>query len=156
MNTLTPQIALLSGGILGAFITGAIVLYVLQVIAYWKMFTKAGVPGWKSIIPFYNMYIQYKLTYKTERFWLVIGLAVVIGILNSIIASSAGTIVLILGFLTYAAAIAIAVVQIIANVKLSKSYGYGGGFAVGLIFLPVIFTLILGFGSSEYIGNTCE
>ena len=45
--------------LLGAYVAivsvAGIVWYVLQVVAYWKIFTKAGQPGWKSIIPVYNV-----------------------------------------------------------------------------------------------------
>ena len=44
------------------------------------------------------------------------------------------------------------IVGIITLVKLAKSFGYGGGFVCGLIFLNTIFMLILGFGSSRYMG----
>ncbi|MGN0240639.1 MAG: DUF5684 domain-containing protein [Candidatus Weimeria sp.] len=43
-------------------------------------------------------------------------------------------------------------IAIIFEVKLAKAFGESGAFAVGLIFLPNIFQLILGFGSSQYIG----
>ena len=44
------------------------------------------------------------------------------------------------------------VIEIIKTVKLSQAFGHGAGFALGLIFLPNIFTLILGFGSDRYLG----
>lgn len=45
-----------------AYALFAFIFYILQVIAYWKIFTKAGEEGWKSIIPIYNGYVQYRLT----------------------------------------------------------------------------------------------
>ena len=50
--------------------------------------------------------------------------------------------------------IAATVVQIIQCVKLSKAFGHGAGYAVGLIFLTPIFMLILAFGKSQYVGNS--
>lgn len=44
------------------------------------------------------------------------------------------------------------IIDIIMKVKLSKAFGYPGAFALGLIFLPNIFQLIMGFDSSQYIG----
>ena len=39
------------------------------------------------------------------------------------------------------------------NYKLAKAFGHGGGYTVGLIFIPWLFVLLLGFGSSEYQGK---
>ena len=39
-----------------AYALFAFIFYILQVIAYWKIFTKAGEEGWKSIIPIYNSF----------------------------------------------------------------------------------------------------
>lgn len=57
------------------------------------------------------------------------------------------------GCLTYGLAIAILVLSIIAWHRLSKAFGHGGGFTVGLVFLPFIFILILAIGESKYQGN---
>ena len=43
-------------------------LYVITVIAYWQIFKKAGEKGWKSLIPLYNSYIMYKISWKTSMF----------------------------------------------------------------------------------------
>ena len=124
-----------------------LVVYIVYVIGMWKAFTKAGEEGWKAIIPIYNMYIMYKISWKTSMFWITLGLAVVAGIFNALVSVSAI-------FVTLASlvSIAVAVIGIIQLYKLSKAFGYGAGFTVGLIFLPFIFVLILGFGSAEYIG----
>ena len=52
--------------------------------------------------------------------------------------------------------IAALIIEINEDSKLSKSFGHGAGFTVGLVFLNPIFKLILGFGSSQYVGNTTE
>ena len=66
-----------AAGILGAYFMFifiiAIVLLVLLVIARWKLFTKAGEAGWKSIIPIYSDYVQWRIGWnKTGLFWLYI------------------------------------------------------------------------------------
>ena len=66
-----------------AYALFAFIFYILQVIAYWKIFTKAGEEGWKSIIPIYNGYVQYRLTWDVQYFWVALGLAGGGGILNS-------------------------------------------------------------------------
>lgn len=45
------------------------------------------------------------------------------------------------------------VIAIMLYVNLAKAFGKSTGFAIGLIFLNFIFTLILGFGSAEYVGK---
>ena len=42
---------------------------------------------------------------------------------------------------------------IIICIDIAKRFGKGGGFAVGLIFLPFIFFPMLGFGSAQYQGG---
>ena len=124
-----------------------LIVYVVYVIGMWKVFTKAGEEGWKSIIPIYNMYIMYKISWKTSMFWITLGLAVVAGIFGALVSVSA-----IFVTLQSLVALAVFVISVMQLYKLSKAFGYGGGFTVGLVFLPFIFTLILGFGSAEYIG----
>ena len=44
------------------------------------------------------------------------------------------------------------IIMIILSIELAKCFGKGGGFAAGLILLPIIFYPILAFGSAEYQG----
>ncbi len=142
------------GGILGlgvGFIAAcAIVFWVFQIIAYWKMFTKAGEPGWKSIIPFYNQYVMYKLTWKTSWFWISLIVAFVYGVFTSLNQSFPDVMLYTVLLLVFA--IIILVLTIISYHKISKSYGHGAGYTVGMLFLWPIFVLILGYGKSRYIG----
>lgn len=146
---MTDTEALAAAGIIGAFmsifIIIAIVWYVLQVIAYWRIFTKAGEAGWKSIIPFYNLYTQYKFSWEAKFFWIMLALWII-----GLILSSVGGAISYLGTLCN---LAMLVLIIIGNHKLSKAFGHGVGFTIGLIILNPIFLLILGFGSSEYQGK---
>lgn len=158
--TLAPEISedlmagVLGGGIIGAslgvIITIALVLYVIQVIAYWKMFKKMGEPGWKSIIPVYNGYIMYKRTWKPMWFWVNLLIGFVAALLSNLNTSfGPSTVITVISAIVLIVGI---VFGVIADNKISKSFGHGAGYTVGLIFLPVIFTLILGFGKSEYKG----
>ena len=115
---------------LGTYSAIVIVFYVLLVIAQWKIFTKAGEAGWKSLIPVYNMVVLYKIIGLSP--WLL--LIYLTGIIP------------ILGY------IAILVLSVISMVKLGQAFGKGAGFIVGLVFLTPIFQMILGFGSAEYVG----
>ena len=132
---------------IGVIVTFMLVFWIFQIIAFWKIFTKAGEPGWKSIIPIYNNYIQFKITWKPMWFWVNF----VLLLINSIIAqvSEPNALILVISGIV---AIALLVLNIVAMVKLSRSFGHGIGFAIGLIFLYPIFVLILGYGKSEYEG----
>ena len=133
-------------GYLAVTVTISIIYYVLMVIAQWKLFKKAGEPGWKSIIPVYNGYILYKISWKPMMFWITLAISIVAGILYSIgsdVATVIGALLLIVGV----------VIEIMQIHKLSKAYGHGVGYTIGLIFLTPIFMLILGLGSSQYVGK---
>ncbi|MBR0470487.1 MAG: hypothetical protein IJJ55_04650 [Clostridia bacterium] len=129
----------------------SLIWYVLQVIARWKIFTKAGEKGWKAIIPVYNEFVMYKISWKTMFFWIMFALVVA----GSLVSSLAGTgqnangILLFLAFVLLVAALVIGIIQLH---NLSKAFGHGAGFTVGLVLLNPIFMLILAFGSSEYKG----
>ena len=119
--------------------------YILQVVAYWKIIEKAGEPGWKAIVPFYNTYTQYTFTWNTRAFWIVLIGGIVGGILQEAtegIPSLLGTLIVLI----------VAIFNIISLNKLAKAFGHGVGFTIGLFFLNPIFMLILGFSGDEYIG----
>lgn len=133
-------------GYLAVTVTISIIYYVLMVIAQWNLFKKAGEPGWKSIIPVYNRYILYKISWKPMMFWITLAISIVAGIFYSIgsdVATVIGALLLIVGV----------VIEIMQIHKLSKAYGHGVGYTIGLIFLTPIFMLILGLGSSQYVGK---
>ncbi len=96
---------------------------ILLIIAQWRIYEKAGQPGWAVLIPFYNFYVLLKIVGKPG--WWLIWMFV---------------------------PIANAVVAIWTTNLLSKSFGKGVGFTFGLILLSVIFYPILGFGNAEYHG----
>ena len=131
--------------VLGTYMVILLVWYVLQVIAFWKIFTKAGQPGWKSIIPIYNQYIEFRIAWKIPYMywvWLAcMAAGVILGSINSWVA-----------FIGAIASLSATIIGVLATIKLSKAYGHGVGFAIGMIFLGPIFMMILGFGSSQYLG----
>jgi hypothetical protein len=99
----------------------ALVLGVITIVALWKIFVKANLAGWKSIIPIYNTICLYKITWGSG--WM---------------------------FLTMFVPLVNFVIAIMTMHKLSKSFGKGVGFTIGLILFQPIFLLILAFGSAEY------
>ncbi len=111
-------------GIIGAI--GAlfyVAFFVLYVIGLWKVFEKAGKPGWAAIIPIYNVIVLLEIVGKPV-WWIVLFL---IPIVNLVIA-------------------------IILMHQLSLSFGKGTAFTVGLVLFGFIFVIILGFDSSTYLG----
>ena len=48
-----------------------IALVVLLIISGWKVFEKAGHPGWASIVPIYNMIIMCRIAKKPEVIHLI-------------------------------------------------------------------------------------
>lgn len=139
----------------GGIMLFSLVLGILMIIAYWKIFSKAGEAGWKAIIPIYNSYIVFKIAWRPLMFGINIILSALYGILFTIgfiyEYSTGGSMILsVLPFLL----IAIAVINIMLLHKLSKAFGHGVGFTFGLIFLNIIFLFILAFGSSQYVRGT--
>lgn len=132
----------------GNLFTLRLIYYIFYMIANWKIFSKAGEPGWKSLIPFYNVYTEYKLMWKPQLAWTYIGL----GVLADIFLENTGTSALMfLGGLI--CTIAYLVIDFKEKQHVSKAFGHGFGFGVGLFFLQPIFSMILGFGSDQYQGN---
>jgi len=98
---------------------------IVLIIGEWKIYEKAGQPGWAVLIPFYNIYVLLQIVGR-PTWWMLILLFV--PLVNLIF-------------------------MIIVVNDLSKSFGQGVGFTLGLIFLSPIFILLLGFGDYKYIGK---
>lgn len=99
-------------------------IFILELAAMWYVFNKADEAGWKCIIPLYNTYIFYKITWGNGWYSLLL-LVPVVNI----------------------------VIGIVTLIKLAQVFGKGIGFAIGLILLNMIFLPILAFGEAEYIGS---
>src|SRR4051794_29028394 len=98
-------------------------IFIISIVALWKLFTKAGKPGWASIVPIYNLIVLLEIAGK-PAWWIVLML---IPFVNFIIA-------------------------IILFIALAEAFGKGAGFGIGLAFLGIIFLPILAFGSATYRG----
>jgi hypothetical protein len=119
--------------------SGAGVLLLIYVVAiaawvagWWKVFTKAGRPGWAAIVPFYNVYVLLEIAGR-PGWWLVFYL---LAAFVFFIPPVSGGILLVLG--------------IIVGIDVARKFGKGAGFGVGLGVLPAIFYPILGWGSAQY------
>lgn len=120
---------------------------ILMIIATWKLFEKAGEPGWQALIPLYSTYVQYKITWKTSYFYLLLGCLGTILIIT--LSDFLSALLLPLAFVAYAVTFFL---NLISAHKLSTAFGHDIGFTLGLILLEPIFLMILGFGSSRYEG----
>lgn len=139
-----------------------IIWWILGVIADWKIFKKAGEPGWKSLIPIYNYYILFKITKMRNWFWWIVGSMICALVMYAfdgswpILMSEEQLAVYQWGdhpmalFATVMIIIVTLYTSIVNSYRLSKVFGHGIGFTLGLIFFQPIFMLILGFGSSTY------
>jgi hypothetical protein len=107
----------------GSSIIG-LLIGILVIAGLWKVFTKAGKPGWAAIIPIYNLIVLLQIAGK-PLWWIVL---FCIPIVNFVVA-----------------------VMVLINV--AKAFGKGTGFAIGMLLLGPIFIPILGFGSAQYIGT---
>lgn len=145
MGLLLISSMMLLGGI---YLIFALVWWILQIIANWNIFTKAGEAGWKSLIPIYGDYVSYKIAWQTSYFWL----SFILGIVASYVSSANLNESIFLTVIATLLRIVIAVINIMYCIKLSRAFGHGIGFAIGLILLQPIFLLILGFGSDPYYG----
>ena len=137
------------GAIIGTFVSLSLVFYVLLVVAGWQILKKAGQPGWKILIPIYNMYMLYKIVGMKNWFWAIVVTSVVSGILQAVAFNSSWAVVpsvLVTAFL----GIYVFIAQIMYAYRTSKVFGHGLGFTLGLLFLPNLFWLIIAFGSSKY------
>ena len=143
---LMTDLAIATGFSLVTIIVGLIMM-VLIMIATWKIFTKAGEKGWKCLIPVYGTYIQYKFTWSGLQGILFLVAVVLARVLTGVFES--GTVMYSIGLIPSVYA---AVVALMQTHKLSKSFGHGIGFTIGLLLMNPIFMLILGFGKSQYVG----
>lgn len=101
----------------------SLVVWIVEVVSTWKLFVKAGQPGWASIIPIYNIYVLFQITWgQGFRFLLLL-----IPIYNIIL-------------------------TIQTSIKLAKAFGKSTGFGIGLAFLTIIMLPVLAFGNSTYLG----
>lgn len=129
-----------------ATIISALIVWVISIIPMWRIFEKADQPGWKAIIPVYSSYVLYKISWKPSMFFITLVLGIIASTLLQLNDYMA---LVVIGVIIN---IAVMVLGILFNHKISKSFGHGAGFTVGLIFLSLIFLYILAFGSSEYQG----
>lgn len=110
-----------SGMAWGAYVTFSLVWLALILVAGWKLYSKAGQPGWLAIVPILNVLGMLQIA-KRPLWWLVLLIVPVVNV----------------------------VVLVIVLNDISKAFGHGFGMTLLLIFLTPIGYLLIGFGASEY------
>ena len=106
---------------IGMFLIVELALILFCIVTMWKIFTKAGKPGWASIIPIYNVFVMLDIAGK-PAWWFLLFL---------------------IPFVNF-------IVGILVIAGIAANFGKGGGFVVGMILLPIVFYPILAFGSAQY------
>lgn len=129
-------------------------IWLIHITALWRIFTKAGHAGWKSLIPIYSQYILFRITGKASLFPAVLSLAAAQAILKIISVyftnDDSRFILLAIWGIIIILSIVTVIIYIDYSYSLSKAFGHGIAFALGLIFLEPLFILILGFDRSQY------
>jgi hypothetical protein len=113
-------VAMLAGGVFGLIM---LLVALVMIASLWKVFAKAGKPGWAAIVPIYNIIVLLEIVGK-PIWWIVLMLIPCANI----------------------------VVAILLAINLAKSFGKETGFAIGMIILPFIFYPMLAFGDASYRG----
>lgn len=99
----------------------SLMLSIVSIVAMWRVFEKAGQPGWASIIPIYNIYVMCEIAGK-PGWWLILFFVPIVGI----------------------------VVAALVSISIAEGFNKGVGFGIGLLLLPFIFYSILAFTDAEY------
>ncbi len=99
------------------------IVVIFEIAAIWIVFTKAGKPGWASIVPIYNAIVILEIAGR-PLWW----------------------------FLLYFIPLVNIIIAFIVMIDFAKSFGKGLGFGLGLVFLPIIFFPALAWGDAEYLG----
>jgi len=118
-----PGISPAAGIFSGVFLIVWLAVVVFVIAGMWKMFVKAGQPGWAAIVPIYNIIVLLQIVGR-PLWWVILMLIPCVNIIFLIIVMN----------------------------DLSKSFGQNIGFTLGLIVLSFIFIPILGFGGARYAG----
>lgn len=107
------------GGGIGAVI--GLLIAAIVIAAMWKIFTKAGEPGWAAIIPIYNLIVLLKIAGR-PLWWIILLLVPFVNL----------------------------IVVILVYIDLARKFGKGAGFGLGLALLGPIFLPMLAFSDAQY------
>ena len=137
-------------------IIGYLIAYLLESVALYKIFEKAGKTPWHGFVPFLNVYDLFDICWEKEKGLVYIAITVAMSALSVFmkpLSNALGGAALLIVLLMIVLLIALLVMHFKMSFRLAKSFGKGTGFGIGLALLSTIFLLILGFGSDTYLGN---
>lgn len=129
--TYTTTDAAATGGImafLGAYFIFILVVAVFMAVVMWKVYEKAGKPGWAAIIPVYNVWVFAEIAGRPG--WWGLGF--------------------LLSFIPVVGPLAALAVSVILSIDIAKAFGKDTAFAVLLIILPIVGFPMLAFGDAKY------
>ena len=126
------------GGFIFIIVMIALAVVVVQLVATWKVYKKAGKNGWEAIVPFYNNWVLCEIAGVKWWFFLIMMSTTICSMLGL------GIFVPLAGLCTVAASFAV-------HYNIALKFGKDPiGYGIGLTLLPVIFYSILGFGSATF------
>lgn len=102
----------------------ALIVFVVVLAGMWKVFAKAGQPGWAVLIPIYNVIVLLQIAGR-PLWWFVLMIIPIVSI----------------------------IVAFVVAIDVARKFGKGTGFGIGLALLGPIFYPILGFGDATYNAN---
>jgi len=103
-----------------------LILGLVAVVIMWKVFAKAGQPGWAALVPIYNTWVLVTGICKKEALWFL---------------------------LTFIPFLNIIAAWVICQ-ELAKKFGKSSGFGIGLFLFTPIFLALLAFGDARYQDST--
>lgn len=109
------------------FVVIYLAVLILMIAGMWRIFEKAGQPGWGAIVPIYNLYLLTVIAQK-PGWWTVM----------------------------FFIPLANVVFGIMTMYEIAKRFGKDVGFTVGLILLSFVFIPILGLGDAQYTPEPTE
>jgi len=98
-----------------------LVFIVIMAVAGWKIFEKAGKPGWAALIPIYNMVVFLEIVGKPV-WWIVLMFIPLVSF----------------------------VIAILLSISLAETFGKGAGYGIGIAFLGIVFLPMLAFSDAQY------
>lgn len=107
-----------------AVLGGVFLVSLFLIVANWRLFTKAGRPGWAALVPIYNLIVWQQISGKPV-WWLFL----------------------------YFVPVANLVVVVLTSFGLASNFGKGKAFGLGLVLVPFVFIPILAFGDAVYVGS---
>lgn len=130
------------------------IMTLVMIVASWKMYVKMGEEGWACLIPFYNEYLIYKRCWERSYYFYVLFAVITGGVTLTVfvMALFAGNTVIAvcMGMASGIIWLFAIAMKVYLEYRLSRAFGHGAAFTAGLVLMPVIFTIILGFGDDSY------